>query len=224
MDNLEDAREEMDRAGIGGMVNPNRWCYSGEDFPFERQISLQWGKGAKGARKMWDYFKTQHRTEAERMVHCQGCKYLQTAGAFLVCGYLLATGERRPCPFGGPCKAKKLLKGYRLPEDYEARIAAAEEKRRRRETEAQTQPKKRGGSRGPQRGWDEEYVIALYRKDFMLTEIAEVVGVSYTTLRKIGIRNGWYHAGHRGIHAHNLDLETEKARYRAYLEQKNSGK
>lgn len=221
MENLE-AREELERTGIDGMVNPNRWCYEGKELPVERTGKL-WGSGAGGSRKMWDYFEAQHRTETERMAHCQGCKYLQTAGSFLVCGYLLATGERRPCPFGGVCKAKKLLRGYKLPADYEKRLAAAEAKKARKNAaaEAKHPPKKRG----PKRNWDEEYVVALYRRNFMLTEIAEVVGASYATLRKTGIVNGWYHAGHRGIHAHNLDMEAEKARYREYLQEKqNSGK
>lgn len=222
MDNLEDAREEMERAGIGGMVNPNRWCYCGEDFPFERQVSLQWGAGAGGARKMWDYFEAQHRTETERMVHCQGCKFLQTAGSFLICGYLLATGKRRPCPFGGPCEAKKLIRGYRLPEDYEKRLAAAEAKKARKNAGAAE--KREPGKRGPKRGWDEDYAVSLHKKGLMLSEISKVMGVGQGALRKAGISHGWYHPGHSGIRSHR-DLEPEIARFQEYMKEKsNSGK
>lgn len=223
MEHLEAEREEMERTGaaLELILTENRWCYTGPELIGERSAGRVWGTGAGDAAQMWARYASHWRTETDRMRYCQGCKYLQTAGSFLVCGYLLATGKRRPCHFGGPCAAKKLVSGYKLPADYEKRLLAEDGARKNDGTEPHSAPR---GKRGPKPKWDEEYAIGLTRRGFRLNEISEIMGVRYGNLLRAGTEHGWFRPGPRGPQK-KRNLEEEKARFREYRKEKeNCGK
>lgn len=94
--------------------------------------------------KLWNDFCYLSANEKVRVRHCCGCKYLTEVAAYGCCTYYLETGKRRPCKFGQKCPVKVLMRGYKLPDNYDAwcaewdkKIAAkkAEEERKVRERE-----------------------------------------------------------------------------------------
>lgn len=222
MENLEE-REEMERTGnaLRETVMENRWCYTGPDLESEWSQKRASGGGAVEAAYTWARYAAHWRTETDRMRYCQGCRFLQTAGPSLVCGYLLCTGRRRPCRFGGPCAAKALICGYQLPPDYEKKLLAADRSRIMPEEAPVRNPP---GKRGPKLKWDEGYAMGLFRRGYRLNEISEIMGVPYGNLLRIGTEHGWFKPGPRGPQKRR-NLDCEKARFQEHKRQReNDGK
>lgn len=223
MESLDYEGEETERtrAVLDVILTENRWCYTGPELFAEGSVGRVWGASAGDAAKMWGRYEAHWPTETDRMRFCRGCRFLQTAGPSLVCGYLLCTGRRRPCPFGGPCAAKKLIPGYPLPADYEKRLLAEASEGK---TGTKVSDRNPPGKRGPKSTWDEAYAIDLVGRGFRLKEISRIMGASYGAMLRVGNEHGWFRPGPRGPQ-NERNLEEEKARFREYLEKKqNSGK
>lgn len=154
------------------------------------EIDLDGPRTKDDAERMWKrYQKTQPRL-IERFRHCIGCSYLrQAGGSYLVCCYLLLTGKKRPCAFGGKCKVKHTWDGFQLPDGYTEWCEELDMK----ETAHKT---RRVGERGRRAEWDTTWAKSLLDRGFSISEVSEIMGVNLNTLSNYAIQHLWNYDEH----------------------------
>ena len=156
---------------------------------------------AKEATDLWRNTLRTDPTEAVRMRHCCGCQWLKSCGRSLSCSYLLDTGEKRPCPPGPNCGAKKTPPGFRYPQGYaewcagyDRKYGAAPRKKRRED-------------------FTLAYARQLYDRKYSSADIAEIVGMDVIKLRGYATRRNWKMGDKSRVKSRASDLSEEKAAF-----------
>jgi len=168
------------------------------------------------AETMWKRYLKQQPVQIERFRHCMGCIHLrQAGGSYLVCCYLLHTGQKRPCPFGHCCPVKEVPDGFKFPDGYLEWCDEIDS----REVEARRVP----GKRGREATWDTEYGRALFDRGFSIAEISVIIGVPRSTVTNYATQHMWnydYNGDRRKkqfSHAAPEVIQAEREAYRRHI-------
>lgn len=196
---------------------------------------------------VFESFQKRRPTEAARIRHCRGCRYLGTVDGYGCCNYYLETNIRRPSKFGTPCAVKQLITGYVVPKSHAAyvkRIDREEEERRKQSEMAAEMRLKRieernakieelirqaaedpedeiPRKRGRMLKWDSEYAFDLFREGYRLFEIAKVMNLSVKTLSQYAAYHNWKGQCEYVPYVRH-DINQAKADYLAYVLKKEA--
>lgn len=183
--------------------------------------------------------------ELERVRHCIGCKYHGICGYYGCCNYLLITGNKRPCKYGGPCSVKVLRKDYTLPDNYydwveeidriyakknKATVQSAPSNKLKMDIMRailsstfdgsceciQARRSKHRKRCGRQSSFDIDYAWSLYCAGYYLFEISEILSVSRKIIQEYVTRHYWMDIAPSDRVYHRHNVESERKRYQAF--------